>query len=297
MILARRHPVAAFLVITYALGLLLFALPLLAESGIGLLPIELPGAAPFVLLSAIGLAAVAFAVTAVADGRDGVRALRRRAFRFFVGPIWYLIALVALPLAALTAAVVLQDSEPLVVIGRQPGLMLDWVLALIVAALLINFWEELGWTGFVLHRLQPRIGPIPASVLTTWMQGALHLPLVFIAGGVTDGRVPPEQYPLYLGALFVLPIPVRIVLTWLYNRSGHSVPVVGIYHAALGITTGSTFLPTIAPDIASIWAYAGFAVLGAVVLVATRGRLGYHPAPEDRLVSGRGALTAEGATR
>ena len=87
-----------------------------------------------------------------------------------------------------------------------------------MAAVLVNFWEELAWTGFLLHRLQPRVGPVPASVLTTWAQGALHVPLVFIAGGVTDGRVPPDQYPIYLFALFVIPISERIVLTWLYNR-------------------------------------------------------------------------------
>ena len=97
---------------------------------------------------------------------------------------------------------------------------------------------------------------------------------MFIADGVTVGRVRPEDYPFYLVALFVLPIPVRVVLTWLYNASGQSVPIVGLFHAGLGIATGSAFLPAIAPDFQTAWVYAAFAVLAAIVLVLTRGQLG-----------------------
>jgi uncharacterized protein len=144
-----------------------------------------------------------------------------------------------------------------------------------IAILLVNWWEEAGWTGFALHRLQPRMGPIPASVATTWMQATLHLPLVFIADGVTDGRVATEQIPFYLVALFILPIPVRIAITWIYNVTGRSVPIVGLFHAGLVVSTGSDFIPALAPSVDAVWAYAGFAVLAAAVLAATRGRLGF----------------------
>ena len=298
MSLARRHPLTAFLVVTYALGVLIFAFPLLAKTGLGVIPVELPGAAPFVLLSALALAGVAFLITGRAEGRDGVRDLRRRAFRFGVSPVWYVVAILILPVVALATAMVAQGTAPLAAIGRDPNLIVSWLIDLAVAALVINFWEELGWTGFALHRLQPRIGPLPASVVTTWMQGALHLPLVFIAGGVVDDRVPPDQYPVYLIALFVLPIGVRIILTWLYNRSGHSVPIVGIYHAGLGIATGSAFLPAVAPGFAGLWVYAGFGVLAAILVAVTRGRLGYEGAERESTASRTGDLrSAEGAAR
>ena len=292
----RRHPIAAFLAATYVLTALIFAIPLLSQNGIGVLPVELPGIAPFILVSTLLLAATAFVVTAIADGRTGVRELRQRAFRFRVSPIWYVAAVLALPSAALIAAVAAQGTVPLSAVTAQPSLVLNWLIALLVAAVLVNFWEELAWTGFVLDRLQPRIGPLPASVLTTWAQGALHLPLVFIAGGVTDGRVPSDQYPLYLVALFVLPVCSRIVLTWLYNRSGQSIPVVGVYHAGLGIATGSAFLPTLAPGLDPVWAYAGFAALAVVILIATRGRLGYEhdvaqPTPTNRGILGSAEVT------
>ena len=135
----------------------------------------------------------------------------------------------------------------------------------VIAFVLINWWEEVAWTGFALERLQPRIGPIAASVVTAWLQALLHVPLVFIAGGVTDGRVPAEQIPFYLVALFVLPISVRLVLTWLYNASGRSIPIVGLYHAGLGVATGSGFIPVLAPSVDPVVVYAGFAVLAAAV--------------------------------
>jgi uncharacterized protein len=252
---------------------------LLSSSGLGVLPIELPGAAPFILLAAITLAVVAFVVTRWADGAVGTRELRSRVFRFRVSPVWYLVAVTLLPACALLAAVVAQGTTPLANLAAKPDVLVSSGISLLVAFVLVNWWEETGWTGFVLHRLLGRMHPISASVVTTWLQGVIHLPLVFIADGVTEGRVRPEDYPFYLVALFVLPIPVRLVLTWLYNASGRSVPIVGLCHAGLGIATGSAFLPAIAPGFQTAWVYAAFAVLAVVVLVLTRGQLGTEPEP------------------
>src|SRR5688572_30939750 len=100
----RRHPVAAYLAIVYGLGILIYALPVLGSTGLRLLPIELPGVEPFILISTIMLTVVAFAVASGADGRPGAHDLRRRAFRFRVAPLWYIAAIVLLPLSALGVA-------------------------------------------------------------------------------------------------------------------------------------------------------------------------------------------------
>jgi uncharacterized protein len=277
---ARRHPIAFFLVLVYAIGAALFALPLLATTGLGVIELELPGVAPFVLLSAISLTVAAFVTTRLAEGSEATRELRRRVFHLRVHPGWYVFALVLLPGVALATAVLLEGADVLSELAASPDVLINTVLVgAIVAFLLVNWWEEAGWTGFALHRLQPRMGPVAASVVTTWLQALLHLPLVFIAGGVTDGRVAADQVPVYLAALFILPISVRLVITWIYNATGHSVPIVGLYHAGLGVATGSGFLPVIAPEMNTILVYAGFAVLAVAVLIGTRGRLGYPAAP------------------
>ena len=287
--LARRHPVATFLTFAYLATAAIFATPLLSNAGIGLIDLDLPGAAPFILLSTISLAVAAFVTTALADGRAGVRNLRRRTFNFRVHPGWYVAALVLLPAAALATAVAVAGLHPVVELISRPDLAITVLIGAVVAFLLVNWWEETAWTGFALERLQPRVGPIRASIVTTWMQAALHLPLVFIADGVTDGRVAPEQIPFYLVALFILPIPVRMAITWIYNTTGRSLPIVGIFHAGLGVATGSDFIPVLAPGMDAIWVYAGFAALAGIILLATRGRLGFSggaaEATAGRLVS------------
>ena len=57
-------------------------------------------------------------------------------------------------------------------------------------------------------------------------------------------------------------------------------PIVGLYHAGLGVASGVAFLPVLAPSVDPVWVYAGFAALAAVVLVATRGRLGLPVEPQ-----------------
>jgi CAAX protease family protein len=278
--LAHRHPIGTFLAFVYSATVLIFAVPFLSKAGIGVIDLELPGAAPFILLSALSLVVSAFVATALADGRSGVRDLRKRVFHFRVRPTWYPIALFALPAVALATAALVSGGAPLAAIAADPAILVGVVLGAIVAFALINWWEEAAWTGFALERIQPRFGPMKASVLTTWMQATMHLPLVFIAGGVTEGRVAPEAIPFYLVALYVLPIPVRTVLTYLYNASGRSVPIAGLYHAGLGVASGAAFIPVLAPGVDPVIVYAGFAVLGAIVAGATRGRLGYRP--DDR---------------
>jgi hypothetical protein len=115
---------------------------------------------------------------------------------------------------------------------------------------------------------------------------------VFIAGGVTDGRVSEDLVPFYLVALFVLPIPVRIALTWLYNASGRSVPIVGLAHAGLGVATGSAFLPAFAPGVDPVWVYAGFAAVAIVILAITRGGLGYGQVEQTHRTSAEAAVAA-----
>ena len=275
MTAVKQHPVAAFLAATYVLVAIVFAIPLLGSTGLGVMPIDLPGIEPFLLISTVSLTVVAFAVTAIAGGRTAVRDLRARAFRIRTSPLWFLVALVALPLAALGVATVVNGLSPLQAIAARPTLPVDWIVSIVFLFLLINLWEEIGWTGFLLERLQPRLGPVRATLATTWAQAAFHVPLLFIVGGVSDVRITPDQYPLYLAALFIFPLGNRTVATWLYNVSGRSVPAVGLMHSSWNFAAGATFLPVLVPGTIALLAYVGFGILAVVLLALTRGRLGY----------------------
>ena len=73
-----------------------------------------------------------------------------------------------LPLVAVATAAIVTTSSPIAAVVDNPDVMLGTLVAgSIVAFLLVNWWEEVGWTGFALERLQPKLGPIGASVVTT----------------------------------------------------------------------------------------------------------------------------------
>lgn len=80
-----------------------------------------------------------------------------------------------------------------------------------------------------------------------------------------------------------------MIITWIYNTTGRSVPIVGIFHAGLGVATGADLVPAIAPDFEMLWVYAGSAVAGALVLALTRGWLGIpaRACRERRSAAGR----------
>ena len=104
--------------------------------------------------------------------------------------VWYVAALFVLPGSALAVAVAMEGTRVLSAIGEDPSLAVTWLTDIAVAFVLNNLWEELAWSGFMLHRLQPRFGPLRATVLTTWAHAALHVPLIVVVGGVSDVRIP-----------------------------------------------------------------------------------------------------------
>jgi hypothetical protein len=109
-------------------------------------------------------------------------------------------------------------------------------------------------------------------------QGLFHVPLLFIVGGVSDTRVRPDQYGMYLVFLFVLTIPVRILITWLWNSTRGSVIIVALFHGAFNTVNSASFIPNFVPGDVS-WVFGVYALLGLLVLVLTRGRLAYAAPP------------------
>ena len=270
----RQRPMTAFLAIVYIATVVSFLPPLLSDIGLGLLPFTLPAVQPFVLLLAITIAAAAFVVTAFAGGRGAARALRGDAFRWRVGLQWYLLAVFGLPLAAILGATVVWGSAPLTALARSwPLLFTAFLPQAVLIAILVSIWEEIGWTGFAFPRLQRRYGPLPASLMVNTLQALVHVPLLFIVGGLNDSRIPVGEYPLYLFYLFVATIPVRILMSWLYNATGRSLIVVALFHGAMNVTAGTLLMPKLVPTSDTAWVYGVFAVCAVLILIATRGRL------------------------
>lgn len=112
--------------------------------------------------------------------------------------------------------------------------------------------EEPGWRGFLLERLQEKWSPLVAS-MAVWLPWALwHAPLDYFR---------PVRFSLvmYLELRVASMIPLVIILTWLYNRSGRSVQSSAMFHASMN--TFPFVLPYYAPGFGSLFVIAAFAIL------------------------------------
>jgi membrane protease YdiL (CAAX protease family) len=113
--------------------------------------------------------------------------------------------------------------------------------------------EEPGWRGFLLPRLQQRFSPLLASLLVWFPWAFWHAPLDFHQ----PFRFTLQQY-LLIRVVFL--IPITIILTWLYNRSGANLLAVVIFHAAM-----NTF-PFVLPNFPPAF---GLVILWAIIVIFT----------------------------
>jgi len=268
-----RHPVAAFLVMVYAVNIAVALVPLLTRRDI--LPF---GLAPYDSLGHIfGVALPAFLVVAATHGRAGVRDLARRSLRWRVGVRWYLVALLGVPVATLLCASALFGLAPFNALVEKWQLLFTVVLPqLLLLILFYNVAEEVGWTGFLQARLQERYGPLKASVIVTLPFALFHLPswMVEFELGLSQLHI-----ALLLTAIFgISQLFGRVIIMWLYNNTSYSVLLVGMFHSSFNVTT-SAFGPFIPVPDGSTFLIAAPVVAVAAVLIGvfTRGRLSYKP--------------------
>ena len=174
-------------------------------------------------------ALVALLLTALDDGRKGVRGLLAALFKADVGLRWYAFAIGFMASIKLIAATIYRVRA-----GEWPAFGdLPWFLLL--AATIFSTvvggqaGEELGWRGYALPRLGDRLGLGPASVLLGVIWACWHLPLFFIPGLDTTGA----SFPLYLLQVTAL----SVAIAWLYRNTGGSLLLTMLMHSAINNTT------------------------------------------------------------
>jgi len=274
----RNHPVGAFLVALYPLMWLLSLPALLGTEGVGVIPVAIPPDPGLLAITIFGLAGLSFLITYIVDGKAGVRQLLRRFYTFPKGPQWYLLAVFLSPAMLFLVSLAMHGGSALTPFRNHASeIFTVYLLNLVIVAALISLSEECGWMAFVTSRLQRRWGPVAASVAVGPLIGFIHFPLIFISGGVTYGK--PEgvqilEYMVFL--LFLLTVPVRILITWLYNSTGGSLVLVALLHQSFDVIGSPVILNTFFGGINGLWLYAGIIVVAIALVVVTRGRLGYR---------------------
>jgi len=271
-----RHPVAAFLVMVYAVICVVALPPVRTQTDI------LPFNKPFweSLGTIFGVALPAFLVVAAVHGRAGVRDLARRSLRWRVGVRWYLFALFGVPVATLLCASALFGLVPLTALVEKRELLFTVVLPqLLLSIVFFNLAEEIGFMGFLQAGLQDRYGPLKASVIVTVPFALWHLPSLMVDSGL--GLAQLHIALGFLGILAILQMFARIVMIWFYNNAGYSVLLVGLFHSSFNATTAQNgFAGEFIPQPAAtglLIPSAVVAVAAVLIIIFTRGRLSYRP--------------------
>jgi len=215
--LVKRHPIITFFVLAYALSWV--AYPMWAS---GLYPIApVFSFAPFL---------VALVVLAIIQGKSGVGDLLRRMVRWRVGLKWYVAALF-IPAGITVAAAVLNvvlgaQATSSAELGSWTGLLVTFLAVLLIPGL-GGAWEEPGWRGFALPRLQSGRSALFASLILGVLIAGWHLPLMFV------GQVHYADLLTIMGAV--------IIFNWVFNNANGSVLIIMLMHATNNTISGQLF--------------------------------------------------------
>src|SRR5215213_3476601 len=243
--LLARHPLVSFFVMAYAFSWIVWSPWVLGEDGAGLLPIDISQTASGFLNAAAILAGptlAAFIMTATTEGREGVRRLLGRLVLWRVGIRWYLFALLGVPLIMLLGTIVYSGNLPKLGALGGPSYLLSYLGTFALVVVLGGpLFEEIGWRGFALPRMERSQGPLLASLILGVLWALWHLPEFLVpswAASSGGGGV--------LGVtLFTLTaITFTIVITWVFNNTRASVLLAILVHASIDAFTvplGATF--------------------------------------------------------
>ncbi len=268
--LMRSYPLLFFYLIAFGLTWIYEVIVLLLLH-LSLIPWVIP--APL-----LGPTLAAFIMTAITEGRPGVLRLLRRYVLWRVDAQWYLFVLFGIPALLLFSILVLPGA---IAAFRVPAL--TFILGYLVTYIFIffaggPFFEEPGWRGFALPRLQQRSGPLLGTLILGVLWGLWHLPLFLIPGynGAGTGFV---GISVPFIAFVIAATAMAFIFTWVFNNTRGSLLLAMLLHASVNTASDaflrfSPSLPT-AP-LAAMSSYIAFILLALIIIAASRGRLSYE---------------------
>ncbi len=123
-------------------------------------------------------------------------------------------------------------------------------------------FEEIGWRGFELPRLQRRHGPLVGSLVLGVLWALWHLPLFLIPAWDT-----PHDGPLDVVLFVALAVGTAVIFTWVFNNTRGSVLLAILAHGSLNMGVAAYDLfPAVASGFANFAIGLGVAALAIVAL-------------------------------
>ncbi len=278
----RRHPLLAFFLMAYAFSWIILIPFILQEWNMA--PKVFSFA--FVLNPFVGPALAAVIMTGLLEGKDGVRRLWRRCLQWRAGWQWYVFVLLGIP-ALLLLGVLLVPGAMAGFLGLPRAFPIVYLVNFVIIFFLGGpLGEEPGWRGFALPRMQVRYGPLWGTLFLGVLWAFWHLPHFLTSaqgGGPGTGGFATFLINFPIFALMV--VAIAIVMAWVFNHTRGSLFIAILLHAS--INTFSIVVPLFPATGLSfetsgnLAVLIGFGVPALLIVVLTRGRLGYEAAQAE----------------
>lgn len=221
------------------------------------LTVDTPAQTVILLLGNIGPGLSATLVVGFAQGWMGVRCLWRGLTVWRSN--WPLIAFVSLLMPFLCTIALFAYW---LLGGRiaPMGNPARWILLIVANLPFAPLWEEIGWRGFLLPRLQVRHNGLVASVLVAAVWGPWHLALYW------------DSSAGYIFWLLIWVSVMAIIFTWAYNRSAGSLIPVVLLHVMVNTTNMYMLHPTMSlSGMAPFLLFVGVICLAALTVILFAG--------------------------
>jgi hypothetical protein len=192
-------------------------------------------------------------MTAVTEGKPGVKALWRRFWNRNLSIKWLFVILLFFPILRLAANLVSRTVDcqayPFLTSPNQP-----WMF---IPPFIFNGFihgglsEEFGWRGYVLPRFQAKWNALVSSLVLGVIWGVWHLPL--LQAGMSSANSVAE--------LVLWQTLVAIFFTWVFNNTNGSILGVILFHAMANSTGDLIWCCS------SVWHYYGVNLLAGILIV------------------------------
>lgn len=204
---------------------------------------------PIAALAIVCPALAALILVWRAEGRRGVIALARRALDPIRPAAWLLPILLTMPLVMVASFGV---QRLMGVPVPDPQLSLGSGLVYCLLFFIAAFCEELGWSGYATDPLVARFGTLMAGLILGGVWAIWHYAAL--------AQV--HRSPEWIAYWSVGTVATRVMIVWLYSRTGASVLAATLFHMSINVTwqmfpiQGSFYDPRVSGPLSALVAIA-----------------------------------------
>jgi membrane protease YdiL (CAAX protease family) len=158
---------------------------------------------------------------------------------------------------------------------------LELLLLFITFFLVAGLGQELGWTGFLIPRLQARFSALSSCLVRAVLVALWHLPLLYYASlqhpALADfqyaGWIAQKGFLVAFGTLtLIFLLPWSIFFSWLFNNTRGSLLLVAVLHGSEIWVAYWMLSSGIDPgNLDNYWGYGALLVLVAALIVIRTG--------------------------